>query len=117
VTLEDGRTVRAGIALVNQCRRLVSALRLPTGNDFYWRIVKLCHWLPSGPKHLFASMRKAGVEPKDWDTIESFVKEHDASLASLFGGRVPSQGLRNVNAMFQQVRSWRRALGLPAAQE
>jgi hypothetical protein len=108
-------SVRAGIALVNQCRRFVKALGVPTGTDLYWRLVKLCHWLPSGPKKLLAVMRKSGVEPRDWATILSFVSQHDEALKPTFAGHPPSQGTQNVDHMFKQVEAWRRKLGLPAS--
>ncbi len=105
-------SVRAGIALVKQCRRYVDALRVPAGNDFYWRLVKLCHWLPSGPKRMFQVMRQAGVEPRDWETIRNFVAQRDESLKSHFAGHLPSQGTQNVDHMFKQVEELRRKLGL-----
>jgi len=108
-------SVRAGIALVKQCRRYIDALRVPAGTDFYWRLVKLCHWLPSGPKRLFEVMRKNGVEPRDWQTILNFVGPRDEALASHFAGHKPSQGTTNVDHMFKQVEAWRRKLGLSQA--
>jgi hypothetical protein len=108
-------SVRAGIALVNQCRKYVNALRVPAGTDLYWRLVKLCHWLPSGPKKLLAVMRKSGVEPADWATIRNFVNQHDQELKSTFAGHPPSQGTQNVDHMFKLVDAWKRKLGSPAS--
>jgi hypothetical protein len=105
--------VRAGIALVNQCRRSIAALNVPTGSEFYWRLVKLSHWIPSGPRKLFAVMRQKGVEPRDWETVQTFVKQNNDALRVYFKGRKPSQGIHNVDAMFRKVRVWRLNLGSP----
>jgi hypothetical protein len=103
-------SVRAGIALVNQCRRAIAALKVPSGSELYWRLVKLSHWIPSGPRKLFALMRQNGVEPQDWEAIQAFVQQNDEALKIHFKGRRPSQGIRNVNSMFRKVRVWRPKL-------
>jgi hypothetical protein len=103
-------SVRAGIALVNQCRRAIAALNIPSGSELYWRLVKLSHWIPSGPRKLFALMRQNGVEPQDWETIQAFVQQNDEALKIHFKGRRPSQGIRNVDTMFRKVRVWRPKL-------
>ena len=78
-------SVGAGIALVNSYRKTIDALSakygIPKGDDVYWRLVKLCHWIPSAAQKLLALMDKEGAKDRSWEGIRTFVTQHKEFFA------------------------------------
>ena len=102
-------SVQAGIALVKMYRKTVDALSakygITKGDDVYWRLVKLCHFIPSAPKKILALMDEAGAKDRSWEGIRTFVTEHKETLQASIK-RDPLDGLRGVDHMFEQADSW-----------
>jgi hypothetical protein len=101
--------VQAGIALVKMYRKTVDQLStkygITKGDDVYWRLVKLCHFIPSAPKKILALMEEAGAKDRSWEGIRTFVTEHKETLQASIK-RDPLDGLRGVDHMFEQADSW-----------
>lgn len=105
-------SIIAGIRLVNQYRQRVNRLRpygIIPGSDTYWRLVKLCHWIPSAGEKMLASMQKQGVAVTDWTGISNFARTHAQPLAVNIK-RNPIDGINSVDRMFVRVAAWRKML-------
>ena len=110
-------SVAGGIALVAQYRRRIDALsqryRIPRGSDLYWRLVKLCHWIPTAAEKILSAMARAGIPPAGWDSIRGFASKQSAALARTIK-RDPIDGVRSVDHMFKKVEAWRQRLAPPS---
>jgi LAS superfamily LD-carboxypeptidase LdcB len=106
-------SVKAGIQLVNRARRQIEPLTghygITPGSELYWRLVKLWHWIPSGPQKILAAMQAAGAEPRDWESIREFARSHAEPLRRTIR-RDPRDGIAGVDRMFQRVAAWRARL-------
>jgi hypothetical protein len=101
--------VRAGIALLNHYRGRIDKLSrkygIARGGDVYWRLVKLCHWIPSGPKKILEMMQAQGVKAADWESVRRFAASQQESLKASIK-RDPVDGIAGVDRTFQQVDEW-----------
>jgi hypothetical protein len=109
-------SVSGGIAMVKYYRRQVDALSrtysVARGSDLYWRLVKLCHWIPSGPKVILAKMQKEGAAITDWNSVRTFVAAHKDAIEATIK-RDPVAGLDSVDHTFTKVDAWARTLKTP----
>lgn len=106
-------SAKAGIPFVNRARkaiaRAVKAFGVPQNSDLYWRLVKLWHWIPSGPEKILASMSSQGVRGTDWEGMRAFVNNNSAALTKIIN-RDPRDGMKSVDHMFRRVSAWRTRL-------
>jgi len=106
-------SIQSGVPLVTRARkrieRAVRSFGVPMNSDLYWRLVKLWHWIPSGPEKILASMSAQGVRATDWDTVRAFARNNAESLTKLIR-RDPRDGVRGVDRMFERVNVWRKRL-------
>jgi len=106
-------SVRAGVPFVNRARkqidRAVKAFGVVRNSDLYWRLVKLWHWIPSGPEKILAAMSAQGVRANDWESVRAFVRDNFDSLTKIIR-RDPRDGVRSVDHMFARVNAWRKQL-------
>jgi hypothetical protein len=89
--------------------RAVKAFGVPRNSDLYWRLVKLWHWIPSGPEKILAAMSAQGARATDWNSVRTFVNGNFDALSKIIR-RDPRDGIRSVDHMFQRVDAWRRQL-------
>ncbi len=116
VSTDAEYSVRGGIALVNLYRRTIDALSakygVARGGDAYWRLVKLCHWIPSAARTILAAMEAAKEPDRSWEGIRRFAAAHrDALEANI--KRDPLDGIRSVDHTFEQVDAWAAKLRAP----
>lgn len=110
---DPGYSIQSGVPFINRARkqieRAVRAFGVPRNSDLYWRLVKLWHWIPSGPEKILASMSAQGVKPADWEAVRAFVRNNFDALTKIIR-RDPRDGIRSVDHMFQRVNAWRQQL-------
>jgi hypothetical protein len=106
-------SVFGGVALVKHYRQAIDKLArkhgIDRGGDLYWRLVKLCHWIPSAAEKILTAMQKQGASPRDWEAVRAFASDHRETLTARIK-RDPIDGLDSVDRMFAQVEAWRQKL-------
>ena len=106
-------SVSGGIALVKHYRKTIDTLSkthgIARGSDLYWRLVKLCHWIPSGPRKILTRMQEQGTPVGDWESIRTFARAHREVLKDAIK-RDPVVGLESVDRTFTHVEAWRQKL-------
>jgi len=115
LSYDEDHSIQSGIKLINffvgETNTLVQKHGLPNQGELYWQIVKLHHWIPSGPRKILADMQADGVKPSSWDAITQYALagENRSRLTKKIK-RDPKQGIDNVNKMFKKVNIWLRTL-------
>ncbi|MGH8549558.1 MAG: peptidoglycan-binding domain-containing protein [Methylococcales bacterium] len=115
LSYDEDHSVQGGIKLINyfiaRTNLLVTKYGLPNQGDVYWRVVKLHHWIPSGPEKMLADMQAHGVKPSSWAVITSYAlnpSNRDRLTQKI--KRDPKQGIDNADEMLKQAKAWLKRL-------
>ena len=69
-------SIQSGVPFIRRARKqiekAVNAFGVTRNSDLYWHLVKLWHWIPSGPEKILASMSAQGVKATDWNSVRRF---------------------------------------------
>lgn len=111
LSYDEDYSIQSGIKLINyfaaRTDRLVKKYGLPSQGDVYWKVVKLHHWIPSGPEKILADMQALGVKPSSWAAIVSHaLNPRNRSRLQQKIKRDPQQGINNADKMLSAANSW-----------
>lgn len=111
LSYDEDHSIQSGIKLVNhfitRTLTLVKKYGLPSQGDVFWKVVKLHHWIPSGPEKILADMQEHGVKPSSWAVITSYAldpRNQDRLQQKI--KRHPKQGIYNADEMLKQANIW-----------
>lgn len=115
LSYDEDHSIQSGIKLVNhliaKTNILVKKYGLPDQGDVYWQVLKLHHWIPSGPEKILADMQAHGVKPSSWAAITNHALDpgNRGRLTAKIK-RDPQQGIHNANEMLSKANDWLRKL-------
>ena len=111
LSYDEDHSIQSGIKLVNhfitRTLTLVKKYGLPSQGEVFWKVVKLHHWIPSGPEKILADMQEHGVKPSSWAVITSYAldpRNEDRLKQKI--KRPPKQGIYNADEMLKQANIW-----------
>jgi peptidoglycan hydrolase-like protein with peptidoglycan-binding domain len=96
-------SIQAGLEIVKRClaraRALADKYGLPKQGKLFLGLVKMHHWIPSGPDKILGDMRARGVKPASWDDLKAYVanEENRKRLIKILKGFDPLQGVNNAD--------------------
>lgn len=111
LSYDEDHSIQSGIKLVNnyvgRTNLLVKKYGLPNQDEMFWKLVKLHHWIPGGPKIILEDMRAYGLKPSNWAAIKNFalVPGNRKRLKQRIGFD-PQQGIENADKMLEKANLW-----------
>ena len=111
ISYNNDYSVQAGIQVVKGCIAKAKALAdkygLPKQGDLFWGLVKMHHWLPSGPEKILGDMKARGVKPAGWNEMKAYVaiEENRKRLAAILKGFDPMKGINNADKTLNEGKT------------
>ena len=115
LSYDEDHAIQSGVKLVNyfiaRTNLLVRKYGLPNQGEAYWKMVKMHHWIPSGPEKILVDMQARGVQPSDWAVITGYAldpQNRDRLRQKI--KRDPQQGIGNADKMLEEANKWLKKL-------
>ncbi len=111
ISYNSDYSVQAGIQIVKRCVARANALAdkygLPKQGELFWGLVKLHHWIPSGPEKILGDMKAHGVKPAGWNKLKEYVasEENRKRLVKILKGFDPMKGINNADKTLNNAKT------------
>jgi hypothetical protein len=115
LSYDEDHSIQSGVKLINyfiaRTNILVKKYGLPNHGEVFWKVVKLHHWIPSGPEKILADMHTHGVKPSSWAAITSYALDlKNRGRLKKKIKRDPQQGIHNADEMLRKAGDWLKKL-------
>ena len=117
ISYNSDYSVQAGIHIVklyvDRAKALADKFAVSKQSDLFWGLVKLHHWIPSGPLKILKDMQEHGFKPVSWTAFKQYVvsEENRKRLFKLLKGYDPADGINNADKTLNEANKWLRKLG------